>query len=167
MLIRRLFVQANTRHNSRSFIKTIADVVILAVKVGELVAAGDLQIIVPPKSATNKQTRIQSIRSESGWEISKASYNQRRIKELNQKITTNIFKDIKSVVVIKDGKLLIAEYFNGASRDTLHNTRSVGKSFASTMMGIAIDEGFVKDEHQTLKEFYDLRKFANFQRKKA
>ena len=136
-------------------------------KVGELIAAGDLQIIVPPMSATNKQaTKIQSIRSGSGWEISNASYDSRRIEELNQKIATNLFKDIKSVVVIKDGKLLIEEYFNGASRDTLHNTRSVGKSFASTMTGIAINNGFIKSEDQTLKDFYDLRKFANFSPKK-
>ena len=135
-------------------------------KVGELIAAGDLQIIVP-KSATNKQaTRIQSIRSESGWEISKASYDRRRIEDLNRKIATNLFRNITSVVVIKNGKLLIEEYFNGASRDMLHNTRSVGKSFASTMMGIAIDDGFIKSENQTLKDFYDLRKFANFSPKK-
>lgn len=84
-------------------------------KVGELIAAGDLKIIVPPKSATNKQaTRIQSIRSGSGWELSKASYDRCRIGELNQKIATKLFKDIKSVVVIENGKLLIEEYFNGA-----------------------------------------------------
>ena len=136
-------------------------------KVGELLAAGDLQIIVPQKPVTNKHaTRIQSIRSGSGWTISKAAFDHRRIEELNQKIATNVLKDIKSVVVIQDGQLLIEEYFNGASRDTLHDTRSVGKSFASTMMGIAIQDGFIKSENQTLNDFYDLRKFANFAPKK-
>ena len=68
--------------------------------------------------------------------------------------------------VIRDGRLLVEEYFNGATRDTLHDTRSVGKSFASTMMGIAIDDGYIKSENQTLKDFYDLRKFANYSAQK-
>ncbi len=135
-------------------------------KVGELIAAGELQIIVPPKSTPKQAIAIQTIGADSGWEISKASYDRRQIEDLNRKIAENLFKDIKSLVVIKDGKLLIEEYFNGASRDTLHDTRSVGKSFASTMMGIAIEDGFIKSENQTLKNFYDLRRFANFSPKK-
>ncbi len=78
----------------------------------------------------------------------------------------NRFKNITSIVVIKDGKLLIEEYFNGANRKTLHDTRSVGKSFASTMTGIAIEDGYLKSTNQTLKEFYDLTKFSNYSSKK-
>lgn len=136
-------------------------------KVGDLLAAGDLQLVVPAKAKIDKQAAaIQPVRPGSGWEISKAPYNKGRIEELNRKIAENLFKEIKSVVIIKDGKLLIEEYFNGASRETLHDTRSVGKSFASTMMGIAITDGFIKGENQTLKDFYDLRRFANFSSKK-
>jgi CubicO group peptidase (beta-lactamase class C family) len=61
---------------------------------------------------------------------------------------------------------LIEEYFNGADRSTLHNTRSAGKSFASTMMGIAIGDGYIKNENQTIKDFYDLHSFANYSPKK-
>ena len=57
---------------------------------------------------------------------------------------------------------MIEEYFNGANRDTLHDTRSVGKSFASTLTGIAIKDGYIKDENQPLRDFYDLSKFANY-----
>lgn len=34
-------------------------------------------------------------------------------------------------------------------------------------MGIAIDDGHIKSENDTLKDFYDLRKFANHSRKKV
>jgi len=102
----------------------------------------------------------------SGWTISDDAYDKERIRQLNQRIAENLYKDVTSIVVIKDGRLLIEEYFNGATRDALHDTRSVGKSFASAVMGIAINDGYIKSENQTLKDFYDLTKFANHSPKK-
>ncbi len=75
-------------------------------------------------------------------------------------------KEITSIVVIKDGKLLLEEYFNGADRNTLHDPRSAGKSFASTLMGIAIKDGYIKNEDQTLDQFYNLKSFENYDVKK-
>jgi CubicO group peptidase (beta-lactamase class C family) len=136
-------------------------------KVGQLIAQGELQLIVPEKSEVDKKlSAIQPIKPSSGWKISQASYDQAKIEELNRKIAENFYRDITSLVVIEDGKLLIEEYFNGATRDTLHNTRSVGKSFLSPIMGIAIGEGHIKSENQTLKDFYDLQKFANYSPRK-
>ncbi|MBC7911889.1 MAG: serine hydrolase [Pyrinomonadaceae bacterium] len=135
-------------------------------KVGNLIARGELQLTVIKPKIDEKQIAIQLIEPNSGWKISKDAYDKKRIRELNRKIAENFYKEIKSIIVIKDGKLLIEEYFNGATRDTLHNTRSVGKSFASAMMGIAINDGYIKSEDQTLKEFYDLKKFANYAPKK-
>lgn len=135
-------------------------------KVGELIAEGQLQLTVIKPIVDEKQIAIQPIKPGSGWEISKDAYDREKIRQLNRKIGENSYKDITSVVVIKDGKLLIEEYFNGASRDTLNDTRSVGKSFASAIMGMAINDGYIKSEDQTLKDFYDLSKFANHSTKK-
>ncbi|MBO9659198.1 MAG: serine hydrolase, partial [Chitinophagaceae bacterium] len=82
------------------------------------------------------------------------------------KIALKRFTNITSITVIKDGQLLLEEYFNTATRNTLHDTRSVGKSFASTLMGMAISDGYIKDEGQTLDKFYDLKGFANYSIKK-
>ncbi len=136
-------------------------------KVGDLIAAGELQLMVTEKPKTDeKLLAIQPIKPGSGWESSTDSYDTEKLRELKRKIAENFYKEIKSLVVIKDGKLLIEEYFNGAARDALHNTRSVGKSFASAIMGIAINDGHIKSEDQTLKDFYDLRNFANASPKK-
>ncbi|RZK73390.1 MAG: class C beta-lactamase-related serine hydrolase [Pedobacter sp.] len=64
--------------------------------------------------------------------------------------------------VIKNGRILIEEYFNGSSRDSLHDVRSVGKSFASTLTGIAMRDGYLKSEQQKIKDFYDLKSFKNY-----
>ena len=132
-------------------------------KVGELIATGEIQVVVPAKlKADEGLAAIQPIRPNSSWQISKTPYDRGKIEELNRMIAENVYREIKSLVVIQDGRLLIEEYFNGATRETLHNTRSVGKSFASTVLGIAIHDGHIKSENQTLKDFYDLKKFANY-----
>ena len=136
------------------------------IKVGDLIAAGELQLTVIKPKIDEKLIAVQAIKPNSGWEISGTDYDKEKIRLLNRKVAENFYKEIKSIVVIRDGKLLIEEYFGGATRDTLHNTRSVGKSFASTMMGIAIQDGYIKSEDQTLKDFYDLKKFANYSAKK-
>ncbi len=136
------------------------------VKTGDLIAQGEIRIIIKTPVITREQMAVQAIQPNSGWEISKASFEAPMIEEMNRLIALNKLKEITSVVVIKDGKLLLEEYFNKADRSTMHDTRSVGKSFTSTMMGIAIQEGYIKDENQTLNKFYDLKQFANYSPKK-
>ena len=136
-------------------------------KLGDLIASGEIQVVVPAKATIDERSSaVQAIRPNSGWRVSNAPYDRGQIEQLNRQIAENLYKQITSVVVIKDGGLLIEEYFNGANRNTLHNTRSATKSFTSTMMGIAINDGYVKSENQTLKNLYDLHNFANYSEKK-
>lgn len=134
------------------------------VKVGDLIAQGEIKVIVPVVDVKDKA--IQSIKPNSGWPVSAESYNKQLIMDLNEKILQNKFKNINGIVVVKNGKLLIEEYFNGEGRDTLHDPRSVGKTFASATMGIAINDGYIKSEQQTLKDFYDLKAFQNYSPRK-
>ena len=135
-------------------------------KVGDLIASGNLNLTIKTPKITAKQIAIQPIASKSGFEISHSQYDKKKIEELNKNIAQKAFKAITSIVVIKDGKLLLEEYFNNANRNTLHDTRSVGKSFTSALMGIAIKDGYIKNENQTLNSFYDLTKFSNYTAKK-
>ncbi len=129
---------------------------------GNIIAEGQIKIRVPEKKINEKLVKIQTIKPLTEWSISNDKIDVSKLEELNRKIITETYKDITSIVVIKNGKLLVEEYFNGANRNTLHNTRSVGKSFASTLLGIAIQDGYIKNEMQTLKEFYNLKTFQNY-----
>ena len=145
----------------RPYVKT-ADL-----KIGNLIAAGEISVQVVKPKASEQQIAIQPIQAAQDWVISKDSYNKDLIRAMNKKIAEKDFKDISSVVVIKEGALLLEEYFNGSERASLHDPRSVGKSFASTMLGIAIQEGFIQSEKQTLSEFYPLKNYQNYSEKKA
>ncbi|NJB72122.1 CubicO group peptidase (beta-lactamase class C family) [Saonia flava] len=135
--------------------------------IGDLIAEGELKLkLGEPEKATEEQVAIQPIKPYKGWEISKEDYDRERIRALNRDIAEYKFKKITSIVVVKNGKLIVEEYFNGANRSTQHNTRSVGKSFASTVTGIAIGDGYLKSENQSLAEFYDLTQYKNYSAKK-
>ncbi len=107
------------------------------------------------------------IQPGSGWPVSSEPCDRDKIAELGRRIAAKDFKDITSVVVIENGRLLIEEYYNGANRATLHDTRSVGKTFTSALMGAAIRDGYIKSLDQTLSDFYDLKAFANLSPKKS
>lgn len=130
--------------------------------IGNIIAEGELKIIVPEIKINEQLVKVQNIKPLKDFQISSSQIDTVKIEELNRKIATQNFKDITSIVVLKDGELLLEEYFNGANRKTLHDTRSVGKSFASTLLGIAIKENYIKSEKQTLNEFYKLNTFQNY-----
>ena len=129
---------------------------------GNVIAEGKLKIIVPELKINEQLVKVQKIKPTKDWQISSDKIDDAKIEELNRKIAKQAFKNITSIVAIKDGKILIEEYFNGANRKTLHDTRSVGKSFASTLLGIAINDKYIKSETQTLKDFYNLKSFKNY-----
>jgi CubicO group peptidase (beta-lactamase class C family) len=136
-------------------------------KVGKLIAEGELNLDVIRKPEINiSSVSLNKPAPNSGFTISTDSFNENRIKELKANIIEAVFKKVSSIVVIKDGKLLIEEYFNGETRNTLHDPRSVGKSFSSSLIGIAIKERYIKSEDQLLKNFYDLKSFDNYSQEK-
>lgn len=131
--------------------------------VGDIIASGELHLQVKRKPVIDvSRIQLNPIRPYHGLTVSTDKFDRNRIKELKGRIEAGEFKKINGIVVIKNGRILIEEYFNGENRDSLHDPRSVGKSFASTMAGIAIGEGYLKSEDQTLKEFYSIRSFANY-----
>ncbi len=131
------------------------------VKTGKLIAKGSINLIINKPKVNRKKIRIQSIKKQKDFQISNASFDRNKIVELKTKIAEKQFKDITSIIIIKENELLLKEYFNGANRKTLHDTRSVGKTFASALLGIAIDKGYIKSETERLDAFYNLSNYKN------
>lgn len=133
-----------------------------ALKTGNMIAAGEIQLNIPHKNIPEQQIAVQKIQPKSGWKVSNEKLDEEKIRLLNRKIAENRFREITGIAVIKNEKLLLEEYFSNSGRDSLQDTRSVGKSFASALAGIAIRDGYLKNENQMLKEFYDLKQFKNY-----
>jgi CubicO group peptidase (beta-lactamase class C family) len=131
-------------------------------KVSPLLATGSLDVEVAALSVEQTDITIQEIKAGSGWKLSNDTYNISKMEALNTKIAQKRFEKVNGIVVVKNGKLLIEEYFNGAGRDSLHDPKSVGKTIASAMIGMAIDDGYIRNEDLQLKDFYDIKSFANY-----
>lgn len=60
---------------------------------------------------------------------------------------------IQSLLVARNSVLVSEAYFHGYRQNELHDVMSVTKSFTSTLIGIAIDKGFIQSLNQTLGDF--------------
>jgi CubicO group peptidase (beta-lactamase class C family) len=62
-------------------------------------------------------------------------------------------KRTQAFIVIRDDAFLYEEYFNGASRDTTVTSFSTAKSFTSTLIGIAISEGYIHSVNDPITDY--------------
>ena len=51
---------------------------------------------------------------------------------------------MRSLLVVRNGRLVVEEYFGGARANTLHDVRSVTKSVVSALTGIALERGDIR-----------------------
>jgi CubicO group peptidase (beta-lactamase class C family) len=103
-----------------------------------------------------------------GWQCvdaAKAGFDMEKISGLIRDIIDGEYGDIHNVLVVKDGRLVLEEYFNAGGRlhspfitelyrDRPHHQSSVAKSEISAIIGIALDEGYIKDLDVPIHEFF-------------
>jgi CubicO group peptidase (beta-lactamase class C family) len=56
-------------------------------------------------------------------------------------------------LVVKDDMIVTEKYFLGATEETMFTSMSVAKSFVSALVGIAIDEGFIKTVDDSISDY--------------
>jgi CubicO group peptidase (beta-lactamase class C family) len=134
-----------------------------SINIGNIIASGELKIEIArnPKFNVNN-IKLNRLSPYRGLKTSTFPFDKKKIKYLKAAINEGVYKKINSIIVIKNGKILIEEYFNGKNRNSLHDPRSVGKSFTGAITGIAINEGFIKSNTQTISDFYQLSRFQNY-----
>jgi CubicO group peptidase (beta-lactamase class C family) len=105
---------------------------------------------------------------EDGWET--ASLNDEKleaglIKDLFDRISDNTYKNISSVVIVKNGKLVIEEYFprqdalderhsRALKRVSPQQLYSATKSVTSILIGIAIERGLIRSVEESVSSFF-------------
>ncbi len=72
------------------------------------------------------------------------------------------FPEVHSILIFKNEKLVLEEYFYGYDAYTPHQLRSAGKPLIGGLVGIAIDKGFIKSEKEKLLPFFEV-KYPNIQ----
>jgi CubicO group peptidase (beta-lactamase class C family) len=82
-----------------------------------------------------------------------------RIEAIGNRNTDGSFEDYldasgtTAFLVIHDDKLLYERYFNGYDEGSVNTSFSMAKSFASALVGIAIDEGDIKSVDEPITDY--------------
>ena len=86
---------------------------------------------------------------KDGWRTSSlaaSGFDEAKVSELVQKILDTDPRPqtaplIQGLLIARHGKLVLEEYFYGFDKESRHDLRSLGKTWASALAGIAIDRG--------------------------
>ncbi len=97
-----------------------------------------------------------------------AGLDSQIIKELLDSIKTGFYPNRHSVLIYKDDRLVLEEYFSGPDENwgtdigivqhadtVLHDMRSVSKSVVSACIGLAISQGKIKSVDQPVFDFFE------------
>ncbi len=101
--------------------------------------------------------------------LAEAGLDAGRIGTAVEKIRCGKFNEVHSMLICKDGMLVLEEYFQGYKyqwdapeyrgefiqwdRDMVHPIMSCTKSYTSACIGIAIDKGYIGSVHETIFDY--------------
>jgi len=91
-----------------------------------------------------------------------------KLEKLVQKIREGkIFLRLDSLLIVRNAKLVVEEYFRGYNATRTHTLQSVTKSFTSALVGIALDKGHFKSLNEKIIDFFPKMKgIKNLDRRK-
>jgi len=97
------------------------------------------------------------IKIDDGWQISslaKEGVDEGIINDLMRAVLTGKYPNVRSILLVKNGNIILEEYFYHYHRYVIQDFRSVGKSVTSELVGIAIDKGFIKGVNEKLFDYF-------------
>lgn len=109
------------------------------------------------RSLNNRYTYKKPDKLQDGWtveEIDKLKIDRKKLYEMISKIIKGKYYDIHSLLIIKNSRIILEEYFGGRGRlygdfikqlyqNKLHNLASVTKPVTSLLAGCALNNGFI------------------------
>jgi CubicO group peptidase (beta-lactamase class C family) len=124
-------------------------VIVLLISIPFLTVAG--------LSQTNEYVYKIPKKLNDGWEISSLSsvgIDKEQIEAVSSLIRDiDSYENVLSMLIVKNGKLVHEVYSPYCQRNTLHWMASITKTITSTLIGIAIDRGFIESADSKLFKF--------------
>ena len=107
---------------------------------------------------------------DDGWQVStlaKEGVSEESINDMMTAVLAGKYPNLISIVLIRNGSLILEEFLYYNNRYWLQDFRSAGKSVTSVLMGIAFDKGFIKGVDEKLFDFFpEFEKGANWDPRK-
>jgi len=126
----------------------------------------------PSEPGASESGIIQPDSAGDGWEtgtLASAGLDQSRFAQLVRSVETGVYREVHSIVVVKNNKLVFESYWPGHDfsatgsnyhgtythfdRTTRHNTHSATKSITSALVGIAIDRRLIRSKEDIIFDY--------------
>lgn len=128
----------------------------------------------PPQASPPLVTNVTvPVQTDDGWEsaaVAEVGMAEGPLVDAINEIRRGTYNEIHGFVIAKNGRLVLEEYGRGRmydgspddmftpvmdfDRDTLHIVHSVSKSIMSTLVGLAIRDGFIASENESVLSFF-------------
>src|SRR5690554_276408 len=96
-----------------------------------------------------------------GWKTDNQLLGNRTIEKMDSLISSNQFKEISSVVIAHNGKVIFENYYKDNNSDTKHNTRSATKTITGTLIGSLIQDGSLKSVNEKASKYSKVKDLQN------
>ncbi len=109
-------------------------------------------IITADNNISNRPEQL-----DDGWQIStlnEENVDINKIENVLALIEAENYDYLRSILIVKNGKLIFEKYFIGDSAKTLFHTQSATKSIASVLIGLAIDRGLIGSVNDPVFMFF-------------
>lgn len=110
----------------------------------------DYQILPQRQLSASPDTFTFAVDTSKEALVQEVFQNNELIKNLDEFLEDT---DTQAFLVIQDDKLIYERYFMGYQRDSIVTSFSVAKSFDSALVGIAIQEGFIKSVNDPITDY--------------
>lgn len=98
--------------------------------------------------------RQQSL-PETDWVVSNPEDEKLDKNKLREAISTAAeISNFRSILIVKNGKLVVEKYFSRKDDPRPQHIKSITKSITSLLIGIAIDKGIIKSEKEVIKPYF-------------
>ena len=110
---------------------------------------------------------VYAIDSLTGSDNGSYVLDEEMLAEVVGQIEKGHYGNMNSLIIIHNDELVLEEYFNGWNRHMLHDSWSMTKSFTSSLIGIAIEQGYINGVDEKLLDFFpEYDDFENFDERK-
>lgn len=86
--------------------------------------------------------------------LKEAFTNPGLLKKMVSETIRGTYRDVHSILIFRDNKLVLEEYFYGYDQDTPHQLRSAIKPIIGGIVGMAVDKGYIRSEKEPLLPYF-------------
>ncbi len=87
-------------------------------------------------------------------QLREAFTNPAPIQEMVREVIAGNYPDVHSILIIKDNRLVLEEYFYGYGPDSLHQLRSATKPIIGAQLGLAIEQRHIGEVDDPLLPYF-------------